>query len=179
MVRKGRYVHVCPACERETFRPRCHVSNPKFRDVVSKFDGLVYPSCRRVVLLCQRCFDKRWREGEQTCMQIPDSRSKNGHPGGSSLSATDPGLLRPFSELLIFLTGSVSETGAERKPGNLSLRLQSGTWGLSLTDAETGQYCFVEGKRLDDLLLMVEMGLGDGGLPWRASAYQQRPKGRK
>lgn len=110
-------------------------------------------------------------------MKIPDRRANGALAGGSSLSASVPGLLEPFSELLAFLSGSPGETGGGRVPGSLSLKLQSGNWGVSLNDGETGQYCFVEGRSLDDLLLMIDAGLGEGSLPWRASGYSSgKPK---
>ncbi len=176
MSRSGRYVYRCPGCGGETFRVGSGGLSGKFLETHSLVDGKAYPSCRRIEQWCYWCLFDRWEGGENTWVKIPQKPLAGENPGLSSLSAVSPGLLQPFSELLAFLSGSGGETGVSRLPGSLSLKLQSSGWGLSLNDAETGQYCFLNGRSLDDLLLMAEQGLGDGGLPWRVSGNGQPKK---
>ncbi len=109
-------------------------------------------------------------------MNIPDRKAGSNGDGSSRSSAMDPGPFREFLELLGFLSGFAGGTGGGREPGVLSLKLESGVWGITLNDAQTGQYCFVQGSKLDDLFLMIEVGLGDGGLPWRPSSYSKGKK---
>ncbi len=176
MPRRPKYLYVCPDCSATTFTPKCFGVSRKFRDTTSLVDGQQYPSCRRVEQLCMVCVGKRWDVENETCMNIPTPRSNGSDQPGSRSSVPTPGLLGPFLELLAFLAGSGSETGDSRQPGTISLKLVSGVWGLTLNDAETSQYCFLEGRSLDDLLLKTEIGLGDGGLPWRPSSYTPKKK---
>ncbi len=173
---KMRVLHICPYCGKDWFASILRADLRRCVGLVSLVDGQVYPSCGRYYQLCRACTEKRWDSEGVSCMKIPDPAGKNGDHGGSKSNAMVPGPLREFLELLAFLSGFVSETGGGRAPGNLSLKLQSGLWGVTLNDAETGQYCFVQGANLDDLLVMIELGLGDGGLPWRPSTFQAKKR---
>lgn len=110
-------------------------------------------------------------------MKIPSRNALSSGGGGSSSNALALGLLAQYSELSAFLLGKDTVTGQVRKSGSLSLKCSLGFLGLTLNDPETGQYCFLQGTSLDDLLLLAESGLGDGSLPWRVSNGSPR-KGR-
>ncbi len=172
----NRYVFVCPACGGTTRQLRVEAARGGFREPYSLVDGKQYPSCRQIEQLCYWCEVDGWSRKDKTWMRIPDRKGTAQQNGSSSSSAMSPGLFLPFSELVAFLKGSDGQTGAGRLPGNLSLKLQSGNWGLSLNDPETGQYVFLEGTSLDDLLLMAEAGLETGTLPWRVSSYANGKK---
>lgn len=132
-------------------------------------DGLGRPAVKIVDVLCWWCRLRHSPEGVELCMKIPDRRADAASGTGSLSSALDAGLLTQYSEIWAFLMGTDSVTGVSRKSGSLSLKFASGMLGLSLNDQETGQYCYLNGPKLDDLLLMAEAGLADGSLPWRAS----------
>ncbi len=110
-------------------------------------------------------------------MKIPDRKATGAAGTGSLSSALVAGPLKQFSEIWAFLTGADTVTGASRLPGSLSLKCASGLLGLTLNDAETGQYVFLQGRDLEEMLLMAEGGLGDGSLHWRPS--QSGPRKRK
>jgi len=145
-------------------------------DFVSR-DGRGRPRVLVERVLCWWCREFHSPSEVEHCMKIPDRRAGASNGTGSSSSVLDAGVLMQFSELWAFLMGTDTVTGQSRKSGSLSLKFVSGLLGLTLNDAETSQYCFLQGSRLDDLLLQAELGLSDGSLPWRAS--QGPPRGRR
>jgi len=98
---------------------------------------------------------------------------------GSSLSTSSVlagGPLTQYSELWAFLVATAYPDGTKRRTGRISVSYESGLLGLLLTDEETGQYAFLNGRNLDDLLAEAELRLADGSLSWRPSRYGNRKK---
>jgi len=163
-------VYECTACGVLTPEVLLSSLGGKVREPFRARDGSLAPGVRIMRVLCWWCRTFHPPEEVESCMKIPSRSAHQNGDGGSSSSALVPGLLAQYSELWAFLLGTDTVTGALRKSGSLSLKCSSALLGLTLNDAETGQYCFLQGRNLDDLLLMAEAGLGDGSLPWRVSS---------
>jgi hypothetical protein len=110
-------------------------------------------------------------------MVLPRRTADAGNSGSCTSSALVAGPLSQYSELWAFLTSTTYPDGTLRRTGSLSLSCESGMLGLSLNDAETGQYAFLNGKDLEDLLTTAELRLTDGSLAWRPSRYARKGKG--
>lgn len=176
MVRNGRYVYVCPACGGTTWSPRLGRSPGKFRETYSLVDGTAYPSCRQIEQLCFWCEAERWGEEVNTCMVLPRKGAIAPGSESSTSNVLAAGLLTQFSELWAFLVSTTHPDGAARQTGSLSLSFERGLLALSLNDTETGQYAYLNGKSVDDLLLQAELRLSDGSMPWRPSRYAGKKK---
>jgi hypothetical protein len=85
-------------------------------------------------------------------------------------------MLSAFSELWAFLTLGTFEDGTRRQTGRLSFTCDVDLLGVSLQDDETGQYAYLNGRSLDDLLLEAELRLKEGTMPWRPSRYAGKAK---
>jgi len=179
MVRKGRYVYVCPACGGTTWSPRLDRVPGKFRDMASLVDGRQYSSCRQVEQLCYWCEGDKWGVGVKACMVLPRKIAGAGNSSSSTSSALAAGLLEPYSEIWAFLTQTAYEDGSTRRTGRLSLSCESGTLGLLLNDMETGQYAFLNGHSLQEMLETAELRMADGSLPWKASKYPSKATSKK
>jgi len=177
MVRKGRYVYRCPDCGGESWSLASGGTVTGSIVEPSKFDGKVYPSCRRLIRLCYWCLMVRWGDKESVCMGFPTQPVAANGQQSSESSALVAGPFKQFSELWDFLTTTQMPTGESRVTGRLSLSFESGFLKVSLTDDQTRSYCSLQGRNLDDLLAEIDLRLGDGSLPWRVSNYT--PKGRR
>lgn len=129
---------------------------------------------RRV--LC--CFCREYHSVAEVdgCMALPRKVagvSPNGSSGSNVLRA---GLLSDFCELWAFLTATSYPDGQKRLTGRLSLSSEHGQLGLLLNDDDNGQYCFLNGDSLDDMLLAVETGLAGSTLSWRPSKWAKKGK---
>lgn len=127
-------------------------------------------------VLCWWCREMHSPAEVEICMALP---RKTAAANGSASSTSKPlaaGLLKQYSELWEFLTAETYPDGTKRRTGRISVSFESGLLGLLLTDEETGQYAFLNGRDLDDLLADGELRLADGSLSWRPSRYQQRKK---
>ncbi len=129
-------------------------------------------------VLCAFCRDYHHPDEVEKCMVLPRKTAAVESSQSSMSSALDAGQWKLFPELWAFLTTSVFEDGASRRTGRLSVSFESGALRLSLTDEETGQYASLSGRRLDDLFLDLELRLAEGSLPWKASRYASRAKGK-
>jgi hypothetical protein len=127
-------------------------------------------------VLCPFCREYHSPAEVDTCMVLPRKTTETGNSTTSSSSALAAGALTQYSEIWAFLTATAYEDGSKRQTGKLSLSYGSGMLGISLQDMETGQYCFLEGRDLDQLLLDVEVRLAEGVMPWRASKWPPRAK---
>ncbi len=135
----------------------------------------------RVVIeevLC--CFCRNYHHPDEVnkCMVLPRKTAAVEGSQSSTSNALDAGQWKLFPELWEFLTASVFPDGASRRTGRLSVSFESGAIRLSLTDDETGQYASLSGRKLDDLFLDLEVRLAEGSLPWKASRYASRNKGK-
>jgi hypothetical protein len=109
-------------------------------------------------------------------MALPRKVAAANGSTSSTSNALDAGLLKQYSEVWAFLTQSAFEDGLKRRTGRISVSCESDMLGLLLTDDETGQYAFLNGRKLDDLLTEAELRLSDGSLSWRPSRYGSRKK---
>jgi len=109
-------------------------------------------------------------------MVLPRKAAAANGSESSTLKSLDAGQLTQYCELWGFLTQTQFEDGKPRRTGRISLSFESGMLGLLLTDEETGQYAFLNGRSLDDLLADAELRLADGSLNWRPSRYGSRKK---
>lgn len=145
--------------------PRWDVGSPDPRPVRSDWD-----------VLCWWCRTVHPASEVEKCMALPTKRAVVGQNGSSTLSALDAGLLKPYSEIWAFLTQRSYPDGTKRQTGRLSLSCGSDGLVLSCTDDQTGQYCTLNGKSLDDLFLAFEAGLAASDLPWRESRFNGRKR---
>jgi hypothetical protein len=175
-MRRRVYRYVCPACGGYCHDLSLTTLGGKVRPEFRTKEVPVPPAVTVLRVLCWWCRTFHPPEEVQSCMKIPERRASLANGIGSSSNALDAGPLKEYCEILVFLTDTQATSGHSRKLGNLSLKCALGRWGLTLNDAETGQYCFLEGDRLADLLLHAECGLSDGSLPWRPSNFQGRGK---
>lgn len=176
MVRKGRYLYVCPACKVTTWTLRVGSVQGKFLETYSLVDGRSYPSCDMREQLCYWCELDGEGEKDDLCMAMPVKPAAKGDSTSSTSSVLAAGLLTQYCELWDFLTGQTYADGSRRPGGKLALSCESGALGLCLTDTGTGQYAFLNGNSVDDLLLEAEVRLKEGKVPWRASRYQGKGK---
>jgi len=174
MVRNGLYVYECPDCHCLTREVALTRVGGKVREPCWDRDGKPHPAVRVVKVLCWWCRTYHPPDEVRACMALPRKVAPADGKDTSLSSSLDAGQWKSFPELWAFLTTTSFEDGAKRKTGKLSLSSESGMLGLLLTDAETGQYAFLNGRNLDDLLAEAELRLGDGSLSWRASKYPAR-----
>jgi len=106
-------------------------------------------------------------------MALPRKVASAENSTSSTSSVLDAGLLSQYSELWAFLTAAVFEDGQKRRTGRLSLSCEQGLLGLLLNDEETGQYAFLNGRNLTNLIEEVELRLADGSLSWRPSRFSK------
>jgi len=170
--RRGMYE--CPDCKVMTREVALTAIGGKVRDPCWDRDGRAHPAVRVVKVLCWWCRTFHPPEEVEPCMALPRKVAPAAGSETSSSSSLDAGPLKSSPELWAFLTATSYPDGAKRKTGKLSLSSESGLLGLLLTDAETGQYAFLNGRSLDDLIAEAELRLGDGSLSWRASKYPAR-----
>lgn len=98
-------------------------------------------------------------------LKIP---SRNGNGNSPSLPASSlTECLKPFVNLLEFLSSLSGAGGSKRVPGTLSLTSKDGKWTLRVKDSSCKVYAYVTADKLDDALLILDTGLGDGSLDWR------------
>lgn len=176
MVRSRLYVYECPDCHGVAREVALTAIGGKVRDPCWDRDGRQHLAVRVVKVLCWWCRTYHPPEEVERCMALPEKRATANGSASSMSSASAKGLLEPFVELWAFLTASTYPDGRKRRTGRLSVSFESGLLGLLLTDDETGQYAFLNGRSLDDLLLEVESRLADGSLAWRPSRYNGRKK---
>lgn len=176
MVRSRPYVYECPDCRCITRAVALTAIGGKIRDPCMDRDGREHPAVKVVKVLCWWCRTYHPPEEVEACMALPEKRASANGSTSSTSSASASGLLEPFRELWDFLTASTYPDGRKRRMGRLSVSFESGLLGLLLTDEETGQYAFLNGRTLDDLLLEAESRLADGSLHWRPSRYSGRKK---
>jgi len=170
-------VYRCPSCGGVTHPLSVVPMKEKWDGYFTTRGDGDYPAFRVTTVLCWWCRERHSPDEVEACMALPRKKAGQGTSTSSTSSALDAGLLTQFSEILAFLTATAFEDGSKRQTGKLALSFASGMWGLSLQDQETQQYAFLEGFKLDDLLLDVEIRLKEERMPWRASKWS--PKGRK
>ncbi len=127
-------------------------------------------------VLCPFCREYHCPAEVDKCMVLPRKSATANGSASSTSKPLDAGLLQQYSELWAFLTAETFPDGTKRRSGRISLSFESGLLGLLLTDEETGQYAFLNGRDLDDLLADGELRLADGSLSWRPSRYGSRKK---
>jgi len=148
------------------------VLRPSFQDR----DGYDVPAVSIGRVLCWWCREYHSPAEVERCMALPRKVAAANGSTSSTSNALDAGLLKQYSELWAFLTQNSFEDGLKRRTGRISVSCESDMLGLLLTDDETGQYAFLNGRKLDDLLAEAEIRLSDGSLSWRPSRYGSRKK---
>lgn len=176
MSKRAKYLYHCPDCHGESWLLGNGGQPGKFLETHSLVDGRSYPSCRRIERLCYWCIVAKWGDKENELLPLPRKSAGAALSQSSTSRPLDAGLLKQYVELWAFLTSATFEDGTTRKTGSLSLSFGSGLLGLSMNDAETGQYAFLQGRSLDDLLLEAEGRLADGSTPWKVSKWMTRKK---
>lgn len=169
MIRRGRYVFVCPDCGQTTFRVSLYVSPGRVRETVSLVDGRSYPSCRQVEQLCFRCLLRRGVDEETLCMALvrPVVVEENGST--SCLTAKMPPWLSQYPELWEFLSKPSYKDGKPRQLGKVSLQLVSTGVQMTLTDPSSSAYCCRQACGLKEAMELFEEGLATSSLVWRRS----------
>lgn len=109
-------------------------------------------------------------------MALPRKTVSAEGSGSSTSNALVAGPLSEYSELWAFVTQTAYPDGTKRRTGRLSLSCESGMLGLLLTDDETGQYAFLNGRDVTGLLTEADLRLGDGSLSFRPSRFNGRKK---
>jgi len=177
MVYYRRVVKKRPACLTDEEMQALAAAAKKWEDHFRARDGVdVAPASVRTVL-CPWCRERHSPVEVDVCMALPRKTAAAGPSGSSTSKPLDAGLLSEYSELWAFLTAVSYPDGTKRRTGRLSLSSESDLLGLLLTDDETGQYAFLNGRSYTDLLMEAELRLSDGTLSWRPSRYGL--KGRK
>jgi len=134
------------------------------------------PPATVVNVLCWWCRNMHSPGEVPLCMALPrKAADANGSPSSTS-NALVAGPLKDLPEIWGFLTATSYPDGTKRRTGRLSVSFESGMLGLLLTDDETGQYAFLNGRNLDDLMAEAELRLADGSLSFRPSRYGSRKK---
>jgi len=128
---------------------------------------------------CSRC-GPGWvaREGAVYVCPLPSKATRESLSSSSGSSAKKSTTFDSFPELWAFLTSPLSPDGEKRPGGKVSLSCDGGMWQLTLTDPLTGLYACLSGPDLDDLVLMAEARLSESTMPWRASNYSPKGRGR-
>jgi hypothetical protein len=98
-------------------------------------------------------------------LKIPSRNGSGSWPSQPASSSTES--LKPFVNLLEFLCSLSGEDGSKRVPGTLSVTSKDGKWTLRVKDSSCKVYAYVTADSLDDALLILDTGLGDGSLDWR------------
>lgn len=98
-------------------------------------------------------------------LKIPSRDGKNGLPSRPASSSTE--CLKPFVNLMEFLSSLSLTEGQKREPGALSITSKEGKWTLRVKDPSGKVYAYVTAEELDDALLILDSGLSDGSLDWR------------
>lgn len=178
MVRKRLYVYECPACGGSCHALRMLTLGGKVREPFRDRDGRLEPGVEIRRVLCWWCRTYHDPAEVTACMALPEKKATAESSTSSTSSVSAPGLLSQFTELWAFLTATSYPDGRSRMTGRISLSFDAGLLGLLLQDDQTGQYAFLNGRGLDDLLLEAETRLADGSLAWRASRFQPRKRGR-
>jgi len=122
-------------------------------------------------VLCHWCRLYHPASEVESCMALPEKRAIVERNGLSTSTALAVGLLQQYSELWAFLTARTYPDGRKRRTGRMSFSCGLEGLVLSCTDEETGLYCSLAGKSVDDLFLQFETGLAAGDLPWRESKF--------
>lgn len=104
-------------------------------------------------------------------LKIPSANGKGALAKVPASSSTE--LLKDFVNVMEFLSSLSGEGNSSREAGLLSLTTKDGKWQARLKDNSGKVYCYVTADRLDDVLLSVESGLGDGSLDWRRDTSPQ------
>jgi len=169
-----RVVYQCPDCMGMTEAIHLTALGGKVRPAFRESDGRPLPGVVVRRILCWWCREYHSPEEVEACMTLPRKIAGAENSQSSTSSVLDAGPLKQFSELWAFLTATAFPDGAKRRTGRISVSFESGLLGLLLTDEETGQYAFLNGRSLDDLLAEAELRLGDGSLTFKASKWQRR-----
>lgn len=98
-------------------------------------------------------------------LKIPSRDGKNGSRSLPASSSTE--CLKPFANVMEFLSSLSSTEGLKREPGSLSITTKEGKWSVRVKDPSCKVYAYVTAESVDDALLIVDSGLGDGSLDWR------------
>lgn len=98
-------------------------------------------------------------------LKIPSRNGKDASLSRPASSSTE--FLKPFANILEFLSSLSLTEGQKREPGALSITSKEGKWTLRVKDPTGKVYAYVTAEQLDDALLIVDTGLGDGSLDWR------------
>jgi len=176
MVRRALYVYECPDCKCMSRAVALTAIGGKVRDPCWDRDGREHRAVKVIQVLCWWCREYHPPEEVDSCMALPEKSALANGSTSSTSSALELGLLKPYPELWAFLTASAYPDGRKRQTGRLSLSFESGMLGLLLTDDQTGQYAFLNGRNLDDLLTEAELRLEAGSLHWKPSRYHNRKK---
>jgi len=128
-------------------------------------------------VLCWWCREVHLASEVESCMKLPRKNAAVAGSESSTLKSSDAGPLSPFSAILAWLSQTCFEDGTRRQTGRLTLSFESGMWGLSFVDTESQQYAFLEGRNLEEMLLIADDKLDKDMMPWRASKWA--PKGKR
>ena len=169
-----RVVYQCPDCMGIAEAISLTALGGKVRPAFRESDGRPLPAVTVRRILCWWCREYHSPEEVDACMALPRKIAGAENSQSSTSNVLDAGPLKQFSELWGFLTATSYPDGVKRRTGRLSVSFESGLLGLLLTDDETGQYAFLNGRNLDDLLAEAELRLADGSLTFKASKWQRR-----
>lgn len=110
-------------------------------------------------------------------LNIP--QCSNGTSSTSVPRSSSSSVLAALPNLMEFLLCVSPEGRLQRAPGSLQVFVEGGKWKARLKDKQERAYCFVSADGLDDLLLLVNEGLGNGCLDWRPDQEGQFQRSRK
>jgi hypothetical protein len=96
----------------------------------------------------------------------------------SSAQAGHGKCLTGWPNVLDFLSTPVWEDGTRRETGKLTLYCEFGRWKAVVQDRELKRVAFLSAETPDDLLSVLDDGLGSDSLDWRVEKVFP-PNGRK
>lgn len=176
MSRKRRVVYECPDCLSLAEAVHLTALGGKVRPYFRDRDGKVLPGIVIRRVLCWWCREYHDPAEVEACMAMPRPQAIANGDSLSSSIAKMPTWLSQYPELWEFLSKPSYQDGQSRQLGKISFGLNSGGIQVTLTDPSSSTYCSRAYQTLEDALLALEVGLGDGSLTWRPSGP---PKARK
>lgn len=87
---------------------------------------------------------------------------------GSAGGKSDCKTLKKFPVLLSYLEDDAYEDGSKRERAKVSIFIEQGHVKAALNDGDAKRSCYVTADSLQDVLELLEKGLKDDSVDWRA-----------
>lgn len=101
-------------------------------------------------------------------MPLPRRPVKNPQASNDGVEWIDPEFVRDYPNLKAFLADGKYADGSVRLTGSISLFTKSGSLTAAINDNDRNVSGFVTAATWAELLYMLEVGIGDDSIDWRA-----------